>query len=133
MAKMNDINAVGRRKKSVARVFMFSGRGNDILINNRQLDEYFNGRPDLVNEVISPFKMLGQKNEYLIKVNVDGGGIRGQAGAIKLGISRVLAKLDEQTRKILRKNGFLTRDARMVERKKIGKHKARKSIQYSKR
>jgi small subunit ribosomal protein S9 len=133
MAKMNDINAVGRRKKSVARVFMFSGRGNDILVNNRKLVEYFNGRPDLVNEVISPFEVLGQKNEYLIKVNVNGGGIRGQAGAIKLGISRVLAKLDEQTRRILRKNGFLTRDARMVERKKIGKHKARKSIQYSKR
>jgi len=133
MTKMNDINAVGRRKKSVARVFMFAGRGNDVLVNKRQLDEYFNGRPDLVDEVMSPFKMLGQKNEYLIKVNVDGGGIRGQAGAIKLGIARVLAKLDEPSRKLLRKNGFLTRDARMVERKKIGKHKARKSIQYSKR
>jgi len=68
MITMNDINAVGRRKKSVARVFMFSGRGNDILVNKRPLNEYFNGRPDLVDEVMSPFKALGQKNEYLIKV-----------------------------------------------------------------
>lgn len=133
MAKMNEINAVGRRKTSVARVFMFTGKTKDIIVNKLPLKEYFKGRPDLIKEVVSPFEVLGKENSCLIKINVGGGGKSGQAGAIRLGISRVLAQLDEQTRKILRANGFLTRDSRMVERKKVGKHKARKSIQYSKR
>lgn len=133
MAKMNEINAIGRRKTSVARVFMFTGKGKEIIVNKKLLNEYFSGRDDLIREIMMPFDILNKENEYLIKVNVKGGGKRGQAGAIRLGISRVLAQLDEKTRKILRTNGFLTRDARMVERKKIGKHKARKSIQYSKR
>ncbi len=133
MAGMNEIVGVGRRKTSVARVFMFTSKEKQILVNKEPLEDYFNGRADLVREVLSPFELIGKENTYLIKINVKGGGQRGQAGAIKLGISRVLAQLDEKTRKMLRANGFLTRDARMVERKKIGKHKARKSIQYSKR
>jgi small subunit ribosomal protein S9 len=133
MATMSDINAVGRRKTSVARVYMFAGKGSGVLVNKVPIEEYFGGRTDLLKEAMSPFDLLGKENDTLIKINVKGGGQRGQAGAIKLGISRVLAQLDEQTRKLLRTNGFLTRDARMVERKKVGKHKARKSIQYSKR
>ena len=133
MAKMNEINGVGRRKTSVARIFMFMGKDKEIIVNKLPLEEYFKGRMDLVKEIMSPFEILGKENNCLIKVNVKGGGRRGQAGAIRLEVSRVLAQLDEKTRKILRANGFLTRDARMVERKKVGKHKARKSIQYSKR
>jgi len=133
MVNMNDVNAVGRRKTSVARVFMFSGKEKGIVVNKTPLEEYFSDRKDLVNDIISPFEILGRENTYLIKVNVKGGGKKGQAGAIRLGISRALAKLDERTRKILRTKGFLTRDARMVERKKPYKRKARKSEQYKKR
>ncbi len=133
MARMNEINAVGRRKTSVARVYMFTGKDKEIIVNKKPLEEYFNHSMGIIKETMSPFKILGIENDCLIKINVKGGGKNGQAGAIKLGISRVLAQLDEKTRKILRANGFLTRDARMVERKKIGKHKARKGIQYSKR
>lgn len=130
---MNEINGLGRRKTSIARIFMFAGRGTGIIVNKKPLEEYFHGRQELIKEALGPFELLGRENTNLIKINVKGGGMSGQAGAIKLGLSRVLAKLDEPTRKTLRANGFLTRDSRMVERKKIGKHKARKSIQYSKR
>ncbi|MFH1415311.1 MAG: 30S ribosomal protein S9 [Elusimicrobiota bacterium] len=130
---MNEINAVGRRKTAVARVFMFTGKSDNILVNKKSIDDYFGKRQELVNEALSPFKLLGIDKTSLVKINVRGGGKSGQAGAIRLGISRILAKLDEQSRKILRANGYLTRDARMVERKKVGRHKARKSIQYSKR
>jgi len=133
MAKMNDICGLGRRKTSVARVFMFTGKEPEILVNGKQLENYFDKRLDLVKEALSPFEILGKENSYRIKINVKGGGKRGQAGAIKLGISRALAQLDENTKRTLRANGFLTRDARMVERKKPGRHKARKSIQFSKR
>ena len=108
MATMSDINAVGRRKTSVARVFMFTDKGSAVMVNKVPIEEYLGGRADLIKEALSPFAAIGKENDCLIKINVKGGGQSGQAGAIRLGISRVLAKLDEQTRKILRANGFLT-------------------------
>ncbi|MFC2061517.1 30S ribosomal protein S9 [Elusimicrobiota bacterium] len=130
---MNEIHATGKRKTSVARVHMFSGKEKDFLVNKKSVGEYFDNRADLLEEINYPFKVTGIENNYLIKIRVEGGGKSGQAGAIRLGISRALSQLDEETRKILRSKGFLTRDARIVERKKPGRHKARKSEQYSKR
>ncbi len=133
MINMNDINAVGRRKTSVARVYLFTDKKKSVTINKKSLEEYFCDRADLITEILSPFTILGRENTYRIKINVFGGGKTGQAGAIKLGLSRALASFDERTRKILRSNGFLTRDSRMVERKKPFHRKARKSEQYKKR
>ncbi|MFW6134351.1 MAG: 30S ribosomal protein S9 [Elusimicrobiota bacterium] len=131
---MDNINAIGRRKTSVARVYMRSGdKSGKVIVNGKPIEEYFGNSMRLIKKSLSPFDLLGIKNTYSIKINVQGGGFTGQSGAIKLGISRALAQLDEKTRKILRKNGFLTRDPRMVERKKPYKRKARKSEQYSKR
>ncbi len=98
MARMNEINAVGRRKTSVARVYMFTGKDKEIIVNKKPLEEYFNHSMGIIKETMSPFKILGIENDCLIKINVKGGGKNGQAGAIKLGISRVLAQLDEKTR-----------------------------------
>ncbi|MFQ5660977.1 MAG: 30S ribosomal protein S9 [Gammaproteobacteria bacterium] len=123
--------STGRRKSSTARVFLTRGNGK-ISINNRTLDDYF-GRETgrmIVHQALEKVEMVDQ---FDIKVTVSGGGISGQAGAIRHGITRALIKYDDSLRRTLRQAGFVTRDAREVERKKIGLHKARKRPQYSKR
>ena len=121
----------GRRKSSTARVYLKPGKG-DITINQRSLDEYF-GRETARMMVRSPFVVADMENKFDVNVNVSGGGPSGQAGAIRHGITRALMAYDEDLRSTLRRAGFVTRDAREVERKKIGLHKARKRPQYSKR
>jgi small subunit ribosomal protein S9 len=121
----------GRRKCSAARVFLGPGRG-DITINGRSLDNYF-GRETSRTVVRQPLAAADMSNRFDIRVSVAGGGANGQAGAIQLGIARALTNYDEALRQRLRKGGFLTRDARAVERKKVGLRKARKAVQYSKR
>lgn len=121
----------GRRKSSVARVFMNRGKGA-IVINNRSLDEYF-GRETARMVVRQPLELTESTGKFDLRVTVKGGGSSGQAGAIRHGITRALMAYDESLRSSLRKAGFVTRDARAVERKKVGLHKARKATQYSKR
>jgi small subunit ribosomal protein S9 len=133
----------GRRKSSVARVFMKSGSGK-ITINSRQMKEYF-GRETACMVVIQPLEAVKMMGKFDFKITVKGGGIGGQAGAIRLGIARALVQYDEEGetgsegneatsfRRLLRAKGYLTRDARKVERKKVGLHKARKAMQFSKR
>lgn len=121
----------GRRKSSSARVFMKSGEGN-ITVNGRPLDEYF-GRETARMVVRQPLALIDRLDTFDIKASVAGGGSTGQAGAIRLGITRALMEYDETMRSPLRKAGYVTRDARQVERKKVGLHKARKRPQYSKR
>lgn len=121
----------GRRKSSTARVYLTKGNGS-IVANNRPIEEYF-GRETARMVIRQPLEHLGMLNTVDVKVNVSGGGQSGQAGAIQLGIARALLEYDEANRAALRKGGFLTRDAREVERKKVGLHKARKRPQYSKR
>jgi small subunit ribosomal protein S9 len=121
----------GRRKTSAARVFMTPGTGN-ILVNNHPLDEYF-GRETARMIVRQPLEVVEMVNKVDVKVTVRGGGNSGQAGAIRHGIARALVESDESLRSTLRRAGFLTRDARAVERKKVGLRKARKRPQYSKR
>ena len=123
--------STGRRKSSTARVFLQRGGGN-IVVNSRPLDEYF-GRETARMIVRQPLASLESLNDFDIKVTVTGGGTSGQAGAIRHGITRALIEYDEQNRRPLRAGGFVTRDAREVERKKIGLHKARKRPQFSKR
>ncbi len=131
---MNELNAVGRRKSAVARVFMFpEKKSKKIIVNGKSVKEYFKGHDLQYNDALSPFQALNMDHSCFIKINVKGGGVSGQAGAIKLGISRVLSQLDDKSRKTLRSKGFLTRDPRVVERKKPGRRKARKSEQFSKR
>jgi len=121
----------GRRKRSIARVYLSSGKGN-ILINNRPYTDYL-GRPTLATIVRQPLEAIGDIDGYDIKANVNGGGLTGQAGAVRLGIARALLEINEDFRTPLRQAGFLTRDARKVERKKYGQPGARKRYQYSKR
>ena len=121
----------GRRKTSSARVFVRPGSGN-ITINGRPLDVYF-GRPTSCMVVRQPLELTGLADKFDILVNVEGGGNTGQAGAIRHGITRALMEYDETLRSALRKAGFVTRDAREVERKKVGLRKARRAIQFSKR
>ena len=123
--------ATGRRKSSAARVFLSSGSGN-IVVNNRPLDQYF-GRETARMVVRQPLEVAEVLKKVDIKVTVTGGGTTGQAGAIRHGIARALAQYDTELHSVMRKAGFLTRDARAVERKKVGLHKARKRPQYSKR
>ncbi|HIF52293.1 MAG TPA: 30S ribosomal protein S9 [Thiotrichaceae bacterium] len=123
--------STGRRKSSAARVFMQKGKG-EITINQRTLDEYF-GRETGRMIVRQPLETLEMVDQFDFNITVKGGGISGQAGAIRLGITRALMEYDETLRKSLRGAGFVTRDAREVERKKVGLHKARKRPQYSKR
>ena len=125
------INAIGRRKGAVARVYAYSGKGN-IVINGKALKEYFT-QPHIQNKILAPFIAIDSENVYDWKVNVAGGGFKGQAEAVRMGISRILVKISEDHRKPLKEMKFLTRDARVVERKKYGKPKARKSFQFSKR
>ena len=121
----------GRRKSSVARVYLAGGSGS-ITVNKKPLDQYF-GRETARMVVRQPLELLEMAGKFDINVSVKGGGTTGQAGAIRLGITRALIQYDEGLRSNLRKAGFVTRDARKVERKKVGLHKARKAPQFSKR
>ncbi len=131
MAVTQQYYGTGRRKTSAARVFIRSG-GGQILVNNQPLDEYF-GRETGRMIVRQPLQALDIGDNFDIHVTVTGGGISGQAGAIRHGITRALMEYDETFRSKLRKAGFVTRDARKVERKKVGLRKARRATQYSKR
>jgi len=121
----------GRRKSSKARVYLTKGKGQ-IMINDRPIDEFF-GRETACMVVRQPLEKLDMVDHFDVRAMVEGGGITGQAGAIRLGITRALMEYDGEFRSPLRKAGFVTRDAREVERKKVGLHKARKATQYSKR
>ncbi len=121
----------GRRKSSSARVFLSKGTGR-IFVNDRPLDEFF-GRETARMIVRQPLEKIEMADQFDINATVVGGGISGQAGAIRLGLTRALMEYDEELRKPLRRAGYVTRDAREVERKKVGLHKARKATQYSKR
>lgn len=129
---MEVINALGRRKSAVARVYVNSGKGN-ITINGRTLEEYF--KEDTLRYIVmQPLNLTGTASDFDIKVNLDGGGIKGQAEALRLAISRALCEINtEAYRPVLKSNGFLTRDAREVERKKPGQPGARRRFQFSKR
>ncbi len=128
---METINAIGRRKASVARVYVSNGTGK-IKINGREYKEYF-PQLHISAHVIAPLLELDLLGQYDVKVNVNGGGFRGQSEAIRLGIARALIKINADHRAPLKIKKYLTRDARVVERKKFGKPKARKSFQFSKR
>ncbi len=128
---MEMINASGRRKSSVARVYLTKGEGN-ISVNGKDFKEYF-PQGYMQHNIVDPFQTVGAENIYDIKVNVRGGGYKGQAEATRLAISKALVKLNEEFRKPLKSKKYLTRDSRIVERKKYGKPKARKSFQFSKR
>jgi small subunit ribosomal protein S9 len=123
--------ATGRRKRAVARVYLTPGKGN-ILINKRPIDEYLRRAP-LMTVVRQPLVEVDLESDYDVKINVKGGGLTGQAGAIRLGIARALLQVNVDFRTPLKRAGFLTRDARMVERKKYGQPGARKRFQFSKR
>lgn len=128
---MDVINALGRRKKAVARVYLQEGKG-EITINSRDLSEYFS--TSILQYVVKqPFLLTNTDSKYDVRVNLDGGGITGQAEALSLAISRALIKIDPEYRGVLKSNGLLRRDPRMVERKKPGQKKARKKFQFSKR
>ena len=127
----NQYYGTGRRKSSIARVFLTPGSGK-ITINNKSLEEYF-GRDTSRMIVVQPFDKLEINDQWDVNCTVVGGGMTGQAGAIRLGIARALLESDEELRKPLRAEGFLTRDARKVERKKVGLRKARRAVQFSKR
>ncbi len=129
---MELINALGRRKSAVARVYVCPGNGN-ITINGRSLDEYF--KEETLRYIVrQPLDVTGNLASFDIKANLDGGGIKGQAEALRLAIARALCKVDtEAFRPVLKSNGFLTRDAREVERKKPGQPGARRRFQFSKR
>ena len=124
-------NALGRRKAAVARVYLTAGKG-EIKINNRELSSYF---PDSTLQFIvkQPLATLGVTENYDIKANLDGGGIKGQAEALRLAIARALVKINAEDKPALKAQGFMTRDPRVVERKKPGQPKARKKFQFSKR
>lgn len=128
---MEVINAIGRRKAAVARVYLKEGNGQ-ITINDRDFKEYF-GAETLQYVVTQPLNLLGLEGKYDITVNLDGGGVKGQAEALRLGISRALVIIDEEYKPKLKANGFMTRDPREVERKKPGQPKARRRFQFSKR
>ena len=129
---MEVINALGRRKSAVARVYLSAGKGN-ITINGTPIDEYF--KEETLKYIVNqPLNLTGTVANFDIKANIDGGGVKGQAEALRLAISRALCKVDEGAyRPVLKSNGFLTRDAREVERKKPGRPGARKRFQFSKR
>ena len=125
------INAIGRRKTAIARIYLNEGQGN-IVVNDRDYKEYF-PTAILQYQVTEPFEVTGNAGKYDVKVNLDGGGITGQAEALSLAISRALIKINEEHRPPLKAKGLLRRDPRMVERKKFGQKKARKRFQFSKR
>ncbi|MFT4832797.1 MAG: small subunit ribosomal protein S9 [Psychroserpens sp.] len=128
---MEVIHKIGRRKTAVARVYVSEGKGN-ITINKKEFNVYF-PTATLQYKVKQPFALTGNDENYDVKVNVYGGGSTGQAEAIRLALSRVLCEIDAEHRLVLKPEGLLTRDPRMVERKKFGQKKARKKFQFSKR
>jgi small subunit ribosomal protein S9 len=128
---METKNAVGRRKTSIARVYVTPGNGA-ILINNRELKTYFLSEIHQTT-VKQPLTAAKAEGQYDVTINVEGGGIKGQAEAIRLGIARALVRVSEENRAALKKDNLLTRDSRMVERKKFGRRKARRRFQFSKR
>ena len=128
---MEMINAIGRRKAAVARVYLMKGEGK-ISVNGKDYREYF-PQIHVQHEVTDPFKVVSAENIYDVKVNVQGGGFGGQAEAVRLGISRALVKLNAEFKPPLKAEKFMTRDSRVVERKKYGQPKARKRFQFSKR
>ena len=128
---MEIINGLGRRKAAVARVYLRKGKGN-ILINEKDYKEYFPVN-HIQGKIIEPLNIVDVLKIYDIKVNVKGGGVKGQAEAVRLGISRALCKINEEFREPLKAAKLMSRDPRSVERKKYGKPKARKSFQFSKR
>jgi small subunit ribosomal protein S9 len=128
---MEVINAVGRRKSAVARVYLSEGKGQ-ITINDKDIKQYF-GTEQLRYVVYQPLNLLELTNKYDIKANLDGGGINGQAEALRLAIARALVKINPDSKSALRGQGFMTRDPREVERKKPGQPGARKRFQFSKR
>lgn len=125
------INTIGRRKTSVARIYMTPGNGK-ITVNNKAIEVYF---PFDLHQIVvkQPLTLVGVEGNYDVNINVDGGGIKGQAEAARMAISRALCEFDAEHRGPLKKEGFLTRDPRMVERKKPGRRKARRRFQFSKR
>jgi small subunit ribosomal protein S9 len=128
---MENINAVGRRKTAIARVYLKEGNGT-ITVNGRDFKEYF-PMAILQSTVLQPFEITNTIGKYDVTVNMDGGGVKGQAEALRLGISRILCEIDPEMRPALKVKGLLRRDPRMVERKKFGQKKARKRFQFSKR
>ena len=128
---METIHSIGRRKASVARIYVTKGKGN-ILVNGKDFKEYF-PLETLQYKLNQPFKVIGQEGKFDVKVNVNGGGINGQADAIKLAIAKSLCEIDADNRTALKAEGLLTRDSRVVERKKPGQKKARKKFQWVKR
>ena len=128
---MEVINKIGRRKTAVARIYMTPGKG-EIKVNGRDYKEYF---PFEVHQIVlqQPFQTINAGESYDVKVNVRGGGIKGQAEAVRMAIARALVEYNGENRSALKKEGFLTRDPRMVERKKYGRRKARRRFQFSKR
>ena len=123
--------ATGRRKTSTARVYLSEGSGN-LLVNERPALEYFK-KDMLLKQIYEPLRAADMLDKFDVKINVDGGGVSGQIGAIRLGIARAILKYDASLKPNLKKEGLLTRDSRMVERKKAGQPKARKRFQFSKR
>lgn len=128
---MEVIHKIGRRKTAVARVYVSQGKGN-ITINKRDFADYF-ATPTLQYKVKQPFTLTNTEDTYDVKVNVYGGGMTGQAEAVRLALSRALCEIESENRTLLKPEGLLTRDPRMVERKKYGQKKARKKFQFSKR
>ena len=128
---MEVINTIGRRKSAVARIYVSEGNGQ-IIINKKELNEYF-PTGTLQYIVHQPLNLMDMSEKFDIKVNLDGGGIKGQAEALRLAISRAIVKMDPENKPALRTAGFMTRDPREVERKKPGQPKARKKFQFSKR
>jgi len=128
---MEVINTIGRRKTSVARIYLQPGKG-EITVNDKEMADYF--PVDIMQIIVKqPLQTVDAEGKYDIKVNVDGGGVKGQAEAVRLAIARALCEADGEYRGPLKKEGFLTRDSRMVERKKYGRRKARRRFQFSKR
>ena len=128
---MDTIHTIGRRKTSVARLFLSEGKGN-ITVNKKDYSQFF-PTATLQYKVNQPFAITETSSSFDVKVNVYGGGINGQAESVRLAISRALCEINEENRPALKKEGLLTRDPRMVERKKFGQKKARKKFQFSKR
>ena len=128
---MEVINTTGRRKTAVARIYMKAGKGS-IIVNKKDYKEYF-PTEDLLCKIHQPFEVTNTKGKFDTKVNLNGGGISGQAEALRLAFAKALVEHDAENRPVLKANGLLTRDSRMVERKKPGQKKARKRFQFSKR
>lgn len=128
---METIHKIGRRKTAVARVYLTEGKGN-ITVNKKNANEYFT-TGTLQYKINQPLMLTGNEGNFDVKINVYGGGVTGQAEAIRLALSRAMCELNDENRSILKPEGLLTRDPRMVERKKFGQKKARKKFQFSKR